>query len=310
MAAVNPTTTVTDPLLPNDNDNSRAIVEHSAIEQTLNGKTYRIDTSQLLVKLNERNPLWKKALQTSVVIVATPILVPAVALYTFSMYVGPAWWRNKVTAAMVSTFMQEVGEFFQEERTELLKGIGGTDTVMDLGAGSGCYLDHLSQCGHLVAIEPCANFHDNYKKRAIEAGLAESQVELHACDLETYLERNPQKKETFDWIVLGNVLCEVDDQRSTLRCLNQLLKPKGHVYFSEHCGMPKGTWARWIQDTVNPLWRTAGAGCNCNRDSLTNIRNTPGWQVISWNYSAIKVLLGPFALGLAMKRNDAIDEAV
>lgn len=303
MAAVNPTTTITDPLLPTT-PNDNAIVEHSAIEQTLDGQTYRLDTSQLQIKLNERNPTWKKALQTSVMVVATPILLPVVALYTFSMYVGPQWWRNKVTAAMVSTFMKQVEQVFEDERKELLKGITATDTVMDLGAGSGCYLDHLSQCGHLVAIEPCANFHNDYKKRALQAGLAESQLELHACDLETYLKDHPEKKGTFDWIVLGNVLCEVDDQQPTLQCIDQLLKPhKGRVYFSEHCGMPQGTWARWIQDRVNPLWRTAGAGCNCNRDSLANIKNT-GWQVVSWNYSALKVMLGPFVLGLAMKKGD------
>lgn len=131
----------------------------------------------------------------------------------------------------------------------------------------------------------------------------DSQIECHACDIETYVREHPQQRATFDWVILGNVLCEIDDQISALQCINHVLKPGGHVYFSEHIGAPKGTWTRRLQDFINPIWRTAGGGCNCNHDSLENIQKTPGWQVIFWNYNGFKVGLAPFVLGLAMKKN-------
>jgi SAM-dependent methyltransferase len=200
--------------------------------------------------------------------------------------------------------MKTVGELFDVERKELLQdNIGPNDRILDLGAGSGYYLKYLCRCSNLVAIEPVENFHEAYKKAAIAAGMDASQVQLHACDIETYVRDFPQAKGSFDWVILGNVLCEVSDQLSTLRCVKHLLKPGGHAYFCEHVAMPKGTWTRRIQDLINPVWRTVGAGCNCNRDSLVNIRNTPGWQVISWQYPDFRVGMGSWVLGLAMKNN-------
>lgn len=204
-----------------------------------------------------------------------------------------------------STVMKSVGELFDVERQELLQdNIGPKDRILDLGAGSGYYLKYLCRCSTLVAIEPVVNFHETYKKAAVAAGMEESQVELHACDIETYVRDVPQAKGSFDWVILGNVLCEVSDQVSTLRSVQHLLKPGGKVYFCEHIAMPKDTWTRRLQDMINPVWRTVGAGCNCNRDSLVNIRNTPGWLVISWQYPDFRAGLGPWVLGLARKNTN------
>ena len=155
-------------------------------------------------------------------------------------------------------------------------------------------------------MQPVKNFHNGYRKLANEAGLEETNIEIHACDMETYVREHPDQTARFDWVICGNVLCEVDDQGSTLRSVNHLLKPGGYVFFSEHIGAPMGTWARFFQNCFNPWWRTAGAGCNCNRDTLVNLRNMntmapDGWQVISWHYSNLKVAMGPFVLGLALK---------
>ncbi|CAB9510870.1 Methyltransferase-like protein 7B [Seminavis robusta] len=309
MVTSAPTGLSKDPLIPKDSNNATVAAGSNSgledpVEQTLGGKTYSIDTSQLIIRRNEKfkKPLWKSILKSGAMILAIPVIIPTAALYVASMYFGPSWYRNKVIEATVSNVMKSVGELFDVERKELLEeNIGPNDAILDLGAGSGNYLKFLSKGRRLVGIEPVANFHQGYKKAAIEAGLNESQVEMHACDIETYVQNYPQEKSSFDLVVLGNVLCEVSDQMTTLSCVHQLLKPGGHVYFSEHLGMPKGTFARRVQDFVNPLWRTAGGGCNCNRDSLLNIRRTPGWQVISWQYYGFKVGLGPWVLGLAMK---------
>ena len=65
----------------------------------------------------------------------------------------------------------------------------------------------------------------------------------------------------FDFIILGNVLCEVPCVRETLAQIDVLLKPGGKVYFSEHVASPVGTWQRRYQDFTNPCWRLFMAGC-------------------------------------------------
>ena len=269
-------------------------------QQTLGKTTYNIDPSKLTV---DATPVWKTVLQRSAVLVALPVAIPAVVVYTLSMWLGPHWWRNKVISTMVGGVMKTVGAKFDRDRAELLQNIQPDDLILDLGAGPGYYLKYLLPKCRVVALEPCENFHETYRKMADEAGLKVSNVEIHACDIETYRRKHLDRASSFDWVICGNVLCEVDDQLSTLETVNYLLKPGGHVYFSEHIGAPQGSWTRFFQDCFNPWWRTAGAGCNCNRDSLANIRSQmPSWQVISWQYNQFKVAMGPFVLGLARKR--------
>lgn len=295
-----PNDRTTDPLLDPDSSNNKNATT-LAIEkkqQTLDNTTYIIDPSKTAV---DTSPLWKTAIKTSAKILAAPLAIPVFVGYTLSMWMGPHWWRNKVLATLVGGAMKSVGTKFDKDRTELLQNVKPGDLILDLGAGPGYYLKYLSGC-RVVALEPCENFHPTYRKLANEAGLEASDVDIHACAIETYLRDHPDRVASFDWVICGNVLCEVDNQGSTLEAVNHLLKPGGHVFFSEHVGAPPGTWARIFQDCINPWWRTAGAGCNCNRDSLANLRKqTLGWEVISWQYSHFKVAMGPFVLGLALK---------
>lgn len=288
-----------DPLLVGENEVENLILVERQ-QQTLGGTTYTIDPSQT-VSDSVNAPRWKSALKGGAMILATPVILPTFVAYTLSMWLGPNWWRNKVIATLVGGAMKSVGDKFDKDRKHLLQNIKPGDTVLDLGAGPGFYLKYLATGCRVVAVEPCSNFHGGYRKLAIEAGLEESNIDVYAYDVETYIRAHPDQKASFDWVICGNVLCEVDDQTSTLQSVDHLLKPGGHVYFSEHIGAPSGTWARFFQNCFNPWWRTAGAGCNCNRDSLANLRTFSGWQVISWQYSNFKVCMGPFVLGLAVK---------
>jgi SAM-dependent methyltransferase len=258
---------------------------------------YRIDPSEIEEDLAK----WKKALTATGIVLASPVLIPAAVIYILSMYIGPTWWKNKAIQKLINFAMGKAAELMDSHRQELLQHILPSDKVLDLGAGGGHYMKYPCQAGKLVGLEPNLNFHESYKQKAIDAGLLESQVEIYNLVIESYVAENPKQLGTFDWIILGNVLCEVEDQLSTLNCVNQLLKQGGHVYFSEHIASPPGTWKRTIQNAINPVWQVASGGCNCNRDSLANIRQTPGWQVIFWKYDQITVAMGPFVLGLAIK---------
>jgi hypothetical protein len=83
------------------NDNSSTT--ENAMEQTLGGKTYTVDTSQLAIRRAERNkmPFWKRFVHASALLLATPALVPAAALHVVSMYIGPSWYRNKMAYTMI-----------------------------------------------------------------------------------------------------------------------------------------------------------------------------------------------------------------
>jgi hypothetical protein len=89
--------------------------------------------------------------------------------------------------------------------------------------------------------------------------------------------------------------------REAVQHIESLLKPGGHVYFSEHLGCAKGTWKRRFQDTLNPLWCLMMGGCNCNHDSLYILRNETNWDVVHWTFDNFKVAMGPFVMGLAYK---------
>ena len=151
-----------------------------------------------------------------------------------------------------------------------------------------------------MALEPVQKLHEQIRQSASEAGLAPYQVTIAAETLEDYYARTADKA-TFDWIILGNVLCEVADPLQTLQHIHELLKPGGHVYFCEHQGCAVGTRARKIQDFMNPWWKTVSGGCNCNRHTLHAIEGMADWEVVSWEFENVQVLFGPMVMGLARK---------
>ena len=167
-----------------------------------------------------------------------------------------------------------------------------------MGAGGGAYFQYFTKADRVVAVEPQEVMYPILNKVANENGLVEPTKEFSIVrDLEDV-------KGSFDHVIFGNVLCEVPNVDQTLQQVDKLLAPGGRVYFSEHIGRPAGTWARWFQDFYNPMHRHISVGCNCNRDSLEKMRSMENWEVVYWKYEHFQVCMGPFVLGLAMKKKD------
>ena len=83
----------------------------------------------------------------------------------------------------------------------------------------------------------------------------------------------------YDYAVLGNVLCEVPDQRSVLAALDALLKDGAYVFFSEHVKHRVG-WKGALQDFFAPWWCTLLDGCNINRHTMDTVRAAcPDWEI-------------------------------
>lgn len=227
-----------------------------------------------------------------------PILVPIVALLTLFMTFASENIRGRIISIIIPTAMKKVEKQTINQRKLLLQHASGR--VLDIGGGEGPYLKLLkNKASHVVIIEPVQALHHKIRGNAIAAGFKDYQVTIFGDSLENYVAS--QNNHLFDWVILGNVLCEVTDTKSTLHHIHKVLRPGGHVYFSEHCGSPDGSMKRKMQNFVNPWWRTISGGCNCNRDSLDSIEQMDQWDTISWKLSGIQVWGGPFIMGLARK---------
>lgn len=281
----------------------------SSITLDLGGQGYTLDPLRPLYS-RRFAAIVKRTLKSMALIAMTPFIVTAFAIQTTFALLGAPWLQNAMRARFIPTIMGRVAHLFEKERLELLRNVQDGDVVLDVGCGGGAYLRHLTRAGKIVALEPATGLHGAIRKAASDVGI-EGRLEIYPLDVETYagrqeapeaVEEGKDSELLFDWVILGNVLCEVECVRSTLQTIDGLLKKGGHIYFCEHVGRAKGTWQRRVQDSFNPFYRAMSGNCQINRDSVDEIRAVEGWEVISWEYCSFSVALGPFVLGLARKK--------
>jgi SAM-dependent methyltransferase len=260
------------------------------VSKTLCGRTHELRAAPSV-------PLWKTIVKTGISVALLPLAVPLGLLWAAAVATP---LRESLLSMLIPRIMGRLDKEFKRERRALLSGISGR--VLDVGSGGGAYLKYLSNprvvAGHVdvVALEPNPKLHPFIRM----AGKSLPGSLMIVSEME---DLTVQDNETFDWVILGNVLCEVDDVPHTVDRVSRLLKPGGRLYFQEHVARGRGTWQRSVQDFVNPLWRHVGGGCNCNRESHRLIEKHSCWEdVVGWQYDHIKVMMGPMVLGLAQKR--------
>mmetsp|Transcript_8646 Transcript_8646/g.14372 ORF Transcript_8646/g.14372 Transcript_8646/m.14372 type:complete len:282 (+) Transcript_8646:147-992(+) len=261
--------------------------------QTLGGYTYAIP---------EVTPSKRSAFAMIAPVVALvffPITILAFLISTGLMVLGPKSLKQTILAQIIPSTMKAAEKVTENQRKLLLQHASGR--VLDVGCGGGAYLSLLkNKASHVVALEPNGKMHPLIRQQAKEASFKDYQVTILTDTVEEYAAANPNAPH-FDWVIFGNVLCEVENVPSTLTSVHKLLKPGGHVYFSEHVAAPRDTKTRQLQDCCNPVWNRISGGCNCNRDSVHDMEGMAEWEVVSWEMSHIKVGLGPFIMGLAQK---------
>lgn len=246
-------------------------------------------------------------------IVASPILAAAGLCSAAALLVTPRCLANRIASFWTKCICRKLDTLFATERNTLLQHCHGR--VLDIGCGGGTYLRYYaSTCTEVVALEPNVTFHPTILQEAQRVELPLERLTLVASDTETYLKQVLQQAKQddggdnysflFDFVILGNVLCEVDNVVTTLQAVDALLRPGGHVYFCEHVGCPTRSWMRTIQDAINPVWKIVSHGCNINHDSLVAMASMPNWEVISWTYHQFRIMLGPLVLGLARKKGE------
>jgi SAM-dependent methyltransferase len=232
------------------------------------------------------------------VAVAKFLLSPLFSVPLSLLVISPRFVRFTVVSKFLPLIMKSLDAKLRNQRSLLLQHVKGK--VLDVGSGGGIYMNYLNRASHIVALEPMRALHPVIMQSAKKAGV-QGTLQLTSDTLEDYVRNNPSEHGTFDWIVLGNVLCEVPDTQTALDCVHALLKSGGHVYFCEHIASPRGSWKRLMQNVVNPAWTRVSAGCHCNRESLYCIQGMPHWDTVVWTMRDLSVVGGPMVLGLAQK---------
>jgi SAM-dependent methyltransferase len=231
------------------------------------------------------------------------LLLPVIALITLAALIFGKTVTAPLSALFIPFVMNKLDVMLTDERTELLKSIHGK--VLDVGCAHGGYLKYYVKNGSaiekLVMLEPNTHHNASLLHNIQLARLEKSESLLHTdIQIENrFLEDIPSSENgTFDWIILGNVMCEVPSPYSALTEVKRLLKDSGRVYFCEHIAHTKGTWLRWVQNLVNPWWVCVSDGCNINRSTLDTMRSL-GWSLSYKEHGAHT--LAPIMIGIAVK---------
>ncbi len=170
-----------------------------------------------------------------------------------------------------------------------------TGDVAELGAGTGRNLPHYPAGARVTASDFDPVMLGRARRRAHEAA---ADVTLLVADAQAL----PFSDASIDVVVVGLVLCSVPHQERALREIRRVLRPGGRFRFLEHVRDADGTRRARIQDAVNPAWRFASGGCNCNRRTGDAI-GAAGFEITKINEFQMGIpLLAPHVQGEAVAR--------
>lgn len=182
---------------------------------------------------------------------------------------------QKTIVGVLPWFMKQMDKSMRRVKLELLKELHGR--VLDVGCANGAWLPYFANADSITELEPNAHFAEQLATNV--AHFKETNPSVDVQVVHRFVgDLDPSKP--YDYVVFGNVMCEVPDPGSFLHDVNAILKPGGRIVFIEHVRKPG--FLGWVQDLVNPWWVTITDGCNCNRATLASIRNVPGWRVHAW----------------------------
>jgi ubiquinone/menaquinone biosynthesis C-methylase UbiE len=134
-----------------------------------------------------------------------------------------------------------------------------TGRVLEVGMGPGLNLPFYdrSKVELVWGLEP----NDGMRTLADER-IAASEIEVRWLDLPG--EEIPLDDASVDTVVLTYTLCSIAGWEEALGQMRRVLKPGGHLLFSEHGESPDESVRTW-QHRVNPAWKVVAGGCHITR---------------------------------------------
>jgi ubiquinone/menaquinone biosynthesis C-methylase UbiE len=201
---------------------------------------------------------------------------------------------GRLFAAGYDVFMKTAEKTtFGEHRRSLLGGVRGR--VVEIGGGTGANLPYYgSGVEELVITEP-----EEPMARRLEGKLGE-HPDLPVRVVRAPAEALPVEDAGFDYAVSTLVLCTVDDPARALAEIRRVLKPGGQLIFLEHVRSDDPKLAKW-QDRLHGLQYRFGHGCNCNRPTLSYVKDA-GFEVPQLEHDEVKKappILRPLIVGVA-----------
>ena len=131
--------------------------------------------------------------------------------------------------------------------------------VLEVGMGPGLNLPFYdrSSVEFVWGLDPSEGM-----RRKAAAALEATDLEVRWLDLPG--EEIPLEDHSVDTVVLTYTLCTIPDWERALGQMRRVLKPGGHLLFSEHGEAPDEAVRRW-QHRIDPVWTRLAGGCHITR---------------------------------------------
>lgn len=162
--------------------------------------------------------------------------------------------------------------------------------VLEIGIGSGLNLPYYTsdKIKHLWGLDPSRETWALARDKYME-------IDFNIEFIEAFAEDIPLDSGSADTVLITYTICTIPDAISALKEARRVLKSGGRLLFCEHGLAPDENVRRW-QNSLNPLWKKIGGGCNLNRPIPDLIERAgfsirsmdtmyiPGWKPASFNY--------------------------
>jgi len=203
--------------------------------------------------------------------------------------------QQRIRAWFISRATRNHEKLFFRERQELLSQVQGR--VLEIGPGTGANLSFFPPTVPSIGLE----------RNPAMCSYLIAQARRQNARLTILLgtaEEIPLKQECMDVVVSTLVLCSVERLSAVLLEIKRVLKPTGRFIFVEHVAAHEGTWLRWFQHILSPIWQALNNGCDPERDLISEIKK---YGFVNINYHSFLLpfwtLIARYNIsGEAMKR--------
>lgn len=194
----------------------------------------------------------------------------------------------------MSRYGMKTDKYLGQYKERLFAELSGS--VLEIGSGAGANLHYFPSPGiRWIGVDPNPFMEPHLVKEAQRLGLP---IELRDGIAETL----PAADESVDFVISTLVLCSVVNQKRALEEVARVLKPGGKFLFIEHVAARRGSWLRWMQRFVKPLWRRMGDGCHPDRETRAALENVGFASLDIEEFEAPLPVVGPHIAGTAVKR--------